>query len=715
MIEDLVDKVLEYNKHADTDLIKLAYKVADEAHEGQVRNSGEKYIVHPISVAMILAELNMDTATICAGLLHDVIEDTAYTYDELKERFGSEIAELVEGVTKLKNLHYASKKDSQAENIRKMVLAMAKDIRVIIVKLADRMHNMRTLEYKRPERQKEIAKETLEIYAPLAHRLGIWKIKWELEDLSLRYLDPEVYYEIVEKVNMRREEREQEISKLIFILEMKIQELGIESDIKGRPKNFYSIYKKMNLQNKSFEEIFDLTAMRVIVNEVKECYEILGVVHNLWKPIPGRFKDYIAMPKSNMYQSIHTTVIGESGEVFEVQIRTWDMHRTAEYGVAAHWRYKEGQSKSTEFDQKVKWVRQILEWQSDIIDPTDFVDALKVDFFSNEVFVFTPNGDVIVLPEDPTPIDFAYRIHTEVGNKCVGAKVNGRIVPLNYILETGDIVEVITSKTGTPSRDWLKIAKSSQAKSKIRQWFKSKEKEINLTKGKDILEREVKKLGVDHAKFVDDETLSKYAKSLGISSVDDLYASIGYGNITINQILSKLKAGYEEKYGVKEEIKDFTKQDRAKGKREKSGVIVKGADNLKVRFAKCCNPVPGDQIIGFITKGSGIAVHRTDCINMLNSENSDRLIPVSWNLEEEIDYVTEIQLRTLDRIGLLAAVTVAISNEGIEVLSLRTKRQGKEGVAFINLSLQVPNKETLSEILKKLKQVDGVLDAYRLK
>ena len=470
-IEDLMSKVSEYNPEADFDVIKTAYEIADKAHSGQIRNSGEPYIIHPLNVAYILAELNMDTPTLCAGLLHDVIEDTSYTYEDLEGLFGEEIANLVRGVTKLKNLHFRDKKETQAENIRRMVLAMARDIRVIIIKLADRLHNMRTLEYKKQDKQRAIARETIEIYSPLAHRLGIYKIKSELDDLSLRYLDSDSYYDLVEKVNKKKEQREKEISDLVETLRSKLLEMGIKSEIYGRPKSFYSIYRKMRSQQKNIEEIFDLMALRVIVDTLKQCYEVLGAVHSLWKPIPGRFKDYIAMPKANMYQSIHTTLICDNGQVFEVQIRTVEMHKMAEFGVAAHWVYKEGQARTSNFDRKIQWIRQLLEWQADIADPSDFVNAMKVDFSSAEVFVFTPNGDVVELPENSTPIDFAYRIHSQVGNHCVGAKVNGRIVTLNHHLKTGDIVEVITSKTGQPSRDWLNIAQSSQAKSKIRQWF----------------------------------------------------------------------------------------------------------------------------------------------------------------------------------------------------------------------------------------------------
>ncbi|HEY4544744.1 MAG TPA: bifunctional (p)ppGpp synthetase/guanosine-3',5'-bis(diphosphate) 3'-pyrophosphohydrolase, partial [Tissierellaceae bacterium] len=498
MLDKLIKKVESYNPNVDKELLTKAYNFGKKAHEGQYRNSGEEFFIHPYHVALILADLNMDTATIVAGLLHDVVEDTEYTREDIVDLFGEEIAHLVDGVTKLKKIKFRTKQESQAENLRKMILAMSKDIRVIIVKLADRLHNMRTLEYMNPAKKKEKALETLEIYAPLAHRLGISKIKWELEDLSLRYLEPETYYDLVDKVAVNRKQREREIDLIINDLHVELNELGIHNEVNGRPKSFYSIYKKMVNQNKTFEEIFDLTAIRVLVDSIKDCYAVLGAVHTLWKPLPGRFKDYIAMPKPNMYQSLHTTVIGSEGEIFEVQIRTYDMHRTAEYGIAAHWKYKEGGGKAgNDFDSNLTWLRELLEWQNDLKDPKDFMETLKIDFFTDEVFVFTPNGDVINLPMGSTPIDFAYRIHTDVGNSCIGAKVDGRIVPLNYKLRNGNIVEIITSVTSKPSKDWLDIVKSNQAKTKIRQWFKVQDKDVNISKGKQELEKELRKLNID--------------------------------------------------------------------------------------------------------------------------------------------------------------------------------------------------------------------------
>ena len=659
----------------------------------------------------------MDTDTIVAGLLHDVLEDTNITYDEIVEKFGSEIANLVEGVTKLKKLKYKTKQENQAENLRKMVLAMANDIRVIIVKLADRLHNMRTLEYMSDEKRKEKALETLEIYAPLAHRLGISKIKWELEDLSLRYLDPVNYYDLVDRVSKRRQEREEYIKEIINTLSKKLDEVNIKYDISGRPKNFYSIYKKMVHQGKSFDQIFDLTAIRVIVDNVKDCYEVLGIVHNLWKPIPGRFKDYIAMPKPNMYQSIHTTVIGPKGEIFEVQIRTWDMHRTAEYGIAAHWKYKEGKTKTDNFDEKLTWLRQLLEWQSELNDPRDFMETLKIDFFTDEVFVFTPKGDVINLPDGSTPIDFAYRVHTEVGNKCVGAKVDGRIVPLNYRLKNGNIVEIITSANSNgPSRDWLKIVKSTQAKTKIRQWFKVKEKDLNIVKGKDLLEKELKRLGYKPSEILREEWLKNIADKSNVNTIDDLYAAIGYGSINLNQVINKLRAQYNEFYEIEDEksiVETKIQQLPHRKARYHQGVRIKGIDNVKIRFSKCCNPVPGDEIVGYITRGRGVSVHRTDCPNIIVSDDAERFIEVEWDFDKKVSYQAEIQIKATDRSGLLADITQKITDANLAVISLNA-RTSKDKVVFINLLLEIRDIEELREVIKKIRKIRNVMDVYRV-
>ena len=719
MIENLLLSIEQYNPNADMKQIIKAFHFAEAAHEGQFRNSGEKFIVHPYNVAIILTELNMDTTTIVAGLLHDVIEDTNITYDDVVLEFGEEVADLVEGVTKLKKLQYKTKQENQAENLRKMVLAMAKDIRVIIIKLADRLHNMRTLEYMSEEKKKEKALETLEIYAPLARRLGISKIKWELEDLSLRYLDPEGYYDLVDKVSKRRKEREAYIQRIIKDLDEKLEEMNIPRDISGRPKNFYSIYKKMVYQNKSFEQIFDLTAIRVIVDNIKDCYGVLGIVHTMWKPIPGRFKDYIAMPKPNMYQSLHTTVIGPEGEIFEVQIRTWDMHRTAEYGIAAHWKYKEGTIKTDNFDEKLTWLRQLLEWQKDLKDPTEFMETLKIDFFTDEVFVFTPKGDVINLPNGSTPIDFAYRVHTAVGNSCVGAKVDGRIVPLDYKLKNGNIVEILTSSSSTgPSRDWLKIVKSSQAKNKIRQWFKREERDLNINRGKEMLEKEVKRQGYKLTEILKEDWLKNIANKLSLNTSDDLYAALGYGNITLSQVVPRLKELHRDYYNIEDDninIEQKIKEQPApkKNKRVTQGISIKGVDNIKVRFAKCCNPVPGDDIVGYITRGRGVSIHRKDCPNISDLVGQERFIDVEWDTNEKAEYPVEIQIKATDRSGLLTDITQGITDSNISLLSLNA-RTNKEKLVLINMTLEIKNTEQLRDLMKRIKKLKGVIDVYRV-
>ena len=716
MIENLLLKIEQYNPNVDMEEIIKAYHFSESAHEGQFRNSGEKYFIHPYNVAMILADLNMDEQTIIAGLLHDVIEDTDITYEEISAEFGEEVADLVDGVTKLKKLQYKTKQENQAENLRKMVLAMAEDIRVIIIKLADRLHNMRTLEYMSEEKKKEKAIETLEIYAPLAHRLGMSKIKWELEDLSLRYLDPDGYYDLVDKVSKRRKEREEYIQMIIDELDQKLKEMGISSDISGRPKSFYSIYKKMVYQNKSFEQIFDLTAIRVIVDSIKDCYGVLGIVHTMWKPIPGRFKDYIAMPKPNMYQSLHTTVIGPEGEIFEVQIRTWDMHRTAEYGIAAHWKYKEGVMKTDNFDEKLTWLRQLLEWQKDLKDPQEFMETLKIDLFTDEVYVFTPRGDVINLPNGSTPIDFAYRVHTDVGNSCVGAKVDGRIVPLDYKLKNGNIVEVITSPNSGPSRDWLKVVKSSQAKTKIRQWFKRENRDLNIDNGKEMLEREAKRQGYKPSKILKEEWLKNIATKLSLNNSDDLYAGLGYGSITLSQIMPRLKELYNEHYGIENEktvVESKVKEAPKKPQSVNQGISITGVDNIKVRFSKCCNPVPGDEIIGYITRGRGVSIHRKDCPNISELDEQERFIDVKWDTDEKAEYPVEIQIISTDRPGLLTDITQKINDLDLSILSLNA-RTNKEKLVVINMTSEIKDTVQLKELIKRIRKIDGVIDAYRV-
>lgn len=721
MLQHLLEKIKKYNPTDDFSLIEKAYDFAVNAHQGQKRVSGEDYIIHPTAVAEILADLNMDNTTIAGGMLHDVVEDTKYSYSDIKELFGEEIAMLVDGVTKLGKLEYRTKEEQQAENLRKMFIAMAKDIRVILIKLADRLHNLRTLKYMSPDKQFEKATETLEIYAPIAHRLGISKIKWEMEDLSLRYIDPERYYELVDKVAKKRKEREEYINSVINTLNGKNKEMGIEAQIEGRPKNFYSIYKKMYHQNKTFEQIFDLTAVRVIVDTVKDCYGVLGIVHTLWKPIPGRFKDYIAMPKPNMYQSLHTTVIGPDGEPFEVQIRTWEMHRTSEFGIAAHWKYKEGRSSQNEFDEKLKWLRQMLEWQNEVRDTKEFMETLKIDLVIDEVYVFTPKGDVIDLPVDSTPIDFAYKIHSAIGNKCVGGKINGKIVPLDYKLQNGDIVEIITSANSNgPSRDWLKIVKSSQAKNKIRQWFKKDKREENIQKGKELFEKEIKRLGYTPSQILKNEWLEQTYRKFGLHSLDDLYASIGYGGLTLNQVTMKLKEEIRknQKFELKNEDqieKQISKSVSQKARRSDKGIKVKDIENALVRFSKCCNPVPGDEIIGYITKGRGVSIHRRDCPNTRDLLNEpERLIEVEWNIQSQASYNADLQIRANDRQGLLAEVTSIINENKINIVSFYS-RTSKDKVANINFILEINDIEQLNKLIRKFRRVEGVIDVFRAK
>lgn len=728
MYESLLRIINENCNNIDTDIVKKAYDLACDAHKNQKRESGEPYVVHPIDVAEILAEMGMDTSTIVAGLLHDVIEDTHYTYDDIKNAFNEEVADLVQGVTKLGKIEYKTKEEQQADNVRKMLLAMAKDIRVIIIKLADRLHNLRTLKFMPKEKQKQKAKETLDIYAPLAHRLGISKIKWELEDLAFRYLHEEEYYDLVKQIAEKRVERETYIAEIIEDLHNKLEESEIDSDIDGRPKHFYSIYKKMINKNKSIEQIFDLTAIRILVNTVKDCYGVLGIVHTIYKPIPGRFKDYIAMPKPNMYQSLHTTVIGPQGKTFEIQIRTFEMHKTAEYGIAAHWKYKEGdtqEDKEKSFENKLAWLRDMLEWQKETSDAEEFIEGFKIDLFTDEIFVFTPKGVVINLPSGATPIDFAYRIHTDIGNRCVGAKVNGKIVPLDYNLKTGEIVEVLTSKNAKgPNMDWLNMAKSNQAKSKIRQWFKKIKKEENIDKGKEAFEKELKKQGVIYSEIAKGEAYEKSVKRYNIHSMEDLYASIGVGQISASAYISKLKEeNITEKQSlesVNKSIDDhISKSDKASINRKTSsndyGVTVKGVNNLMVRFARCCNPVPGDEILGYITKGRGISVHRSDCSNLkaLMDYDNGKVVEVSWGSSKGTAYVAEIQVRAEDRIGILSDIMMIITEAKLPLNALNAK-SSKGNIAIINIKVKIDSIEQLRELMRKIRRLKGVMDVYRM-
>lgn len=713
MIEDLIKIIEKYMTEEEVAFVMKAYEYAKLMHKDQKRKSGEPYIIHPVNVAIILADLDMDVETIVSALLHDVVEDTPATYDDIKEMFSEDVAKIVDGVTKLNKLNYKSSEAFQAENLRKMILAMNNDIRVIIVKLADRLHNLRTLEYMNEEKRKQKAQETIEIYAPLAGRLGIFKIKWELEDLSLRYLDPEGYYDLVEKINKKRSEREKEINEIIKKISAELDKQELHYDISGRPKNFYSIYKKMKGKSKSFESIYDLIAVRILVDTVKDCYAVLGIVHSMWKPLPGRFKDYIAMPKPNMYQSLHTTVISDTGEIFEIQIRTYEMHEVAEYGIAAHWKYKGGKAQGKDVDNKLDWLRQLLEWQKDLKDPKEFIDTLKIDFFDDEVFVFTPNGDVVDLPEGSTPVDFAYRVHTGVGNTCVGAKVDSRIVPLNYKLKNGNIVEVITQKSSSgPSRDWLKFVKSPRAKQKIKQWFKSKEKDISIEKGKELFDREAKKLGLDTNILDNEKIYQKLAKELSINSISDLFASIGYGNfkekLVINKILNIKNA--IENIGLTKNEDDYLKS--SSSKKDATGVRIDGLEGMKIKFAKCCNPVPGDEIIGFVTRGYGVSVHRKDCTNIANYLDSDRCLEAEWDTEASDKFLANVTIRAVDRTGILSEITAMAKEANVGIQSLSAKSNTISDI-FIYLTFEVVGKDELDKMIQKLKTINGILDVYR--
>ncbi|OPX43497.1 GTP pyrophosphokinase [Ruminiclostridium hungatei] len=721
----LVEKVKKYDPNSNIELLEKAYDVSKTAHEGQQRNSGEPYIIHPVEVAVILAEMELDCTALVAALLHDTIEDTTCTYDEIKAQFGAEVADLVDGVTKLTKLGklpFTSKEEQQMENLRKMFVAMAKDIRVIMIKLADRLHNMRTLKYMNEGKQIEKARETLEIYAPLAHRLGISKIKWELEDICLRYLDPKGYYDLVEKIAFKRKQREAYIEGILQTLREKTNDLGIENaQIDGRPKHFYSIYRKMVKQNKTLDQIYDLFAFRVIVNSVKDCYAVLGLVHELYKPMPGRFKDYIAIPKPNMYQSLHTTLIGPEGQPFEVQIRTWDMHRVAEVGIAAHWKYKEGGGNPKESDNKFAWLRQLLEWQKDARDESEFMETLKVDLFTDEVFIFTPKGDVVSLPFESTPVDFAYSIHSAIGNKMIGAKANGKMVPIDYKLKNGDIIDILTSSTiHGPSRDWLKIVKSSQAKNKINQWFKKEKREENILRGKEMVERELKKQGFAFNQLFKAEWIELVLRKYNFSTLEDLYAGIGYGAITTNKVITKLKEEFKKTLKP-EEIEQIlesiaqTRNDKKKKNIPESGIVVKGIDNCLVRLSRCCNPVPGDEIIGYITRGRGVSVHRSDCINVsAGLEEEGRLIDVKWYSTNDAAYKADITIMANDRTSLLLDVTNSIAELKIPIKAVNA-RTTREQITLINLTLEITNTEQLEKIIKKLKKIDSVFDVTRNK
>lgn len=722
--EDVIKQASQYLSKEDTDFIRHAYEYAEKSHANQFRKSGEPYIIHPVQVAGILVHLELDPETIAGGFLHDVVEDTDTTVSMIEEAFNSEVAMLVDGVTKLGKIKYKSKEEQQAENHRKMFIAMAKDIRVILIKLADRLHNMRTLKHLPAEKQRRISNETLEIFAPLAHRLGISAVKWELEDTALRYLNPQQYYRIVNLMKQKRQEREHYIEEVMKEVQSQLEEVNIHADFSGRPKHLYSIYRKMVLQNKQFNEIYDLLAVRIIVDSIKDCYAVLGIIHTCWKPMPGRFKDYIAMPKANLYQSLHTTVIGPKGAPLEVQIRTKEMHDIAEYGIAAHWAYKEGQKLGqgkTNSEEKLAWFREIIEWQNETNDAEEFMESLKVDLFSDMVYVFTPKGDVIELPAGSVPIDFAYKIHTEIGNQTIGAKINGKMEPLDYQLKNGDIVEVMTSKHSYgPSRDWIKITQTSQAKNKIKQFFKKQQRDENVVKGKEAIEKEIKQLGFEPKEAMTNEDLTRVANRFNFVSMDDMFAAVGYQGITASQIATRLteKLRKEEKNQILEQtIEDAQKQTvKPKSTKKKdTGVKVEGIDNLLVRLAKCCNPVPGDAIVGYITKGRGVSVHREDCPNMQTEQVDHRLLNVEWEDTgaQSKQYHVDLEISGYDRRGLLNDVLQTVNEMRTNIIAV-SGRSDRNKMVVVNLTILIHNIDHLRKIVERLKQIKDVYTVERV-
>ena len=721
-LDKLIGVLVKYHPEANVELVEKAYHFAEEAHAGQKRKSGEPYFIHPRTVAGILADLMLDAPTIAAGLLHDTVEDCEnVTLEVIEKEFGQEVALLVDGVTKLKRLDFTSRVEQQAESIRKMILAMSKDIRVVLIKLADRLHNMRTLKSQPPESQKRIAQETLDIYAPIAHRLGVYKIKQELEDLCLRYLDPEGYQNLIVKVGMKRAEREANIRAVISTLSDKIKEMNIHYEIDGRPKHFYSIYRKMVLQHKPFEQIFDLIAIRVLVDTVQDCYAVLGIVHTLWKQVPNRFKDYISTPKPNMYQSLHTTVVGENGMPFEVQIRTYEMHRIAEYGIAAHWRYKEGKQVADGLDNKLYWLRQILDWQNDTRDSEEFIKSLKVDLFSDEVFVFTPKGEIIDLPKGATPIDFAYRIHSAVGNKCVGAKVNGRIVTLDTPLNTGDFVEIITQQNSKgPSRDWLKIVKTSQAKAKIRNFYKKELKEENIASGKQMLEYEAKRQALNLPALLKPELCDPILHKYSFADLDDLYAAVGCGGITAAQIVTRLREEQKSREKPLVPVMPRIQSDpnaaphANASNKDDMGIMVAGLPGCQVHFAKCCSPVPGDEIIGYITRGRGVTVHSMDCVNVRASHDPARWVEVHWSDTTNSSYNGSIQILASDRHNLLADLMSYLSAQKVTVCAVSARVNSSNQTCTIEMTLQVANKQELDWIIKQIAKRQDTIEIFRV-
>ncbi len=738
LYQELIQRIQKYHPSDDISLIQKAYNTAAEAHKNQLRKSGEPYIIHPLNVAIILAELELDKETIVAGILHDVVEDTIMTEEDLKREFGDDVALLVDGVTKLEKIPLSAgvdqpddKLEMQAENLRKMFLAMAKDIRVILIKLADRLHNMRTLQYKKPESRQRIAKETLEIYSPIAQRLGISKLKIELDDLSLKYLEPEVYYDLVDKISERKSVREKYIQSIVDEVSEHIGNAGIKAKIDGRVKHFFSIYKKMKNQNKTLDQIYDLFAVRIIVDSVRDCYAALGVIHEMYKPIPGRFKDYIAMPKANMYQSLHTTLIGSSGQPFEIQIRTFEMHKAAEYGIAAHWKYKEasdGKKVATQEEEKLVWLRQILEWQRDMSDNREFMKLLKndLDLFSDNVYCFTPTGEVKNLPAGSTPIDFAYSIHSAVGNRMVGARVNDKLVTIDYEISNGDRIEIITSQNSKgPSRDWLNVVKSTQAKNKINQWFKNELKEDNVIKGKDLLSSYCKARSVMLSDLLKPDYMNAVMRKYGFRDWDSVLAAIGHGALKEGQVVNKMQDFYDREHKkelTNEEVLASIAESGALAAakpatiKAKSGIVVRGIADLSVRFSKCCSPVPGDEIVGFVTRGRGISIHRTDCVNMMNLPEMERarIIDAEWQAPEDTaeKYVAEIDIYANNRNGLLADVTKALTEKNISILSLNT-RISRQGLATMQMSFEVESREELNRVIEKIRGIESVVDIER--
>lgn len=723
--KEFLDKTLELNSKYDINLIEKAYNIAEKQHKGQLRKSGEPYIIHPVATAMILAELGMDEDVVVAGLLHDVVEDTDYTKEDLLEDFGESICLLVDGVTKLGSIKFESKEDLQAENLRKMFLAMSKDIRVLIIKLADRLHNMRTIDYMTPEKIQEKCRETLDIYAPLASRLGIYGIKFELEDIALKHTDYEAYQQLRENVSEKRDERQKHIDHVIAEIEDALDEMGIEHDIKGRSKHFYSIYKKMLYQNKQLDEIFDLIGIRIIVENVKNCYAVLGIVHTMWKPIPGRFKDYIAMPKPNMYQSLHTTVIGDSGKPFEIQIRTYEMDRIAEYGIAAHWKYKEG-IKSDKEEVKLAWLRQTIELQKDMKDPKEFMETLRVDLFASQVFVFTPQGDVLELPKGSTPLDFAYKIHSDIGHKCVGARVNGKMVTIDHVLDNGDQVEIVTSSNSKgPSIDWLNIAKSSGARSKIRGWLKKQNSSDAIEKGKDVIDKYVRRKGYTPQDVLKSTFINRAVKELGFNSSDEMYNQLSYGGVLTGKVANVLFKYYREEKKIEEEKLENTednlinKEKKNRGYNKYSnrdvGISIEGIDNLLIRVAKCCNPVPGDDIVGYITKGRGVTVHRRDCENItaVPVAEKNRLIDVSWNSDKlNSSYDSDIMIIAENEKGLFSTLSKTCEDLDAHINGVNTTKN-KDETINITLTLSITDTEQINKIIRTLKNVPEIIDVYR--